>query len=108
METTDARQSGDDRSRTVGEAVSLCLPNGSFNATDTKAVCAALGIDPATPLANIVALPLRDTERAVIDAAKKARVGRLSDLGHLWVTIDALLRAEADAMRATRLPGEGQ
>ena len=53
-------------------------------------------------------LPLRDTERAVIDAAKKARVGRLSDLGHLWVTIDALLRAEADAMRAANTTREGQ
>lgn len=89
LRTPVARVSDADRSQTVGERIAELLsvktspgmggpPESVLDLYTPEGVavviCAALGIDPATPLANLATLPLRDAD---IDAAEWAEIDRL-------------------------------
>ena len=58
MNTPDARNRDADRPRTVGEVVDEMLAEWDSEtiADEVAHICAALGIDPAAPLTNIVTL----------------------------------------------------
>lgn len=105
--STDARVTTTDRSQTVGDLIAVLSTSWSLPATNAAAAlvlphfCAALGIDPATPLANIVAL----TEgQHVVEKRYPAKgeqfvrgtvldTAQYSDLGKSYVVVASALRA---------------